>query len=64
MLYGLENTLGIPLQADNVKIYQNKEKSQHFTFKGTQTILRSSYQNLLTTTPKVLSQTVVREMGP
>lgn len=32
-------------------------------FKGTQAILRSSYQNL-TTIPKVLSQTVDREMGP
>ena len=46
------------------KYIKMKKNHSILPFKGTQTILRSSYQNLLTTIPKVLSQTVEREMGP
>ena len=46
------------------KYIKIKKNHSILPFKGAQTILRSSYQNLLTTTPKVLSQTVDREMGP
>ena len=46
------------------KYIKIKKNHSILPFKGTQTILRSSYQNLLTTTPKVLSQTMDREMRP